>query len=142
MKFFKKYGIAILAVAILGGILYLNRFSTASRVKKGEALYQEKCSQCHGTQGEGLRKLIPPLAGTDYVPANLDKLPCILRYGIQGDITVNGQNYNQPMPGYPDMEADEVKAIIDYMIVTWYPDAEKLSQKEVTKRMEACNAAH
>lgn len=141
MKFLKKYGIAILAVAILGGILYLNRFSAASRIKKGETLYQEKCSQCHGIQGEGLRKLIPPLAGTDYVPANLHNLPCILRYGIQGDITVNGQNYNQPMPGYPEMEADEVKAIIDYMIVTWYPDSEKPSQKEVTERIESCNTA-
>lgn len=138
MKFFKKYGILILAVGVLGGILYLNRFSSLSRTKRGEALYMERCAQCHGNQGEGLRKLIPPLAGTDYVPAHLDELPCILRYGLNGEITVNGQRYNQPMPGYPDMEADEVKAIIDYLIVTWYPESEKPSQAEVTEKMETC----
>lgn len=139
MKFLKKYGIGILAILVLGAGLMLNRFSSASRVKKGQTLYLEKCAQCHGNQGEGLRKLIPPLAGTDYIPQNLDNLPCIIRYGQRGEITVNGQPFNQPMPGYPEMEADEVKAIIDYVLVTWYPDSEKPSQAEVTERIKACN---
>lgn len=139
MKFLKKYGVGILAVLVLIAGLFLNRFSSASRTKRGETLYLEKCAQCHGNQGEGLRKLIPPLAGTDYVPQHLNDLPCIIRYGLHGEITVNGRGFNQPMPGYPDMEADEVKAIIDYVLTAWYPDAEKPSQAEVTERIKACN---
>lgn len=138
MKFLKRYGILLLALLVLGGILYLNRFSSFSRTKRGETLYMENCAQCHGNGGEGLRKLIPPLAGTDYIPAHLQELPCLIRYGLKGEITVNGQAYNQPMPGYADMEADEVKAIIDYMLVTWYPDAEKPSQAKVTEAMDDC----
>lgn len=138
MKFIKKYGIILLAVAVLGGILYLNRFSSASRVKRGQTLYTQKCANCHGDRGQGLKKLIPPLAGSDYVAARMGDLPCIMRYGISGEISVNGQVYNQPMTGVMDLEADEIKSIIDYMVASWYPDAESPSHAEVSAALENC----
>lgn len=138
MKFLKKYGIIILAVGILGGILYLNRFSSLAKTQKGEKLYKENCGNCHGGKGEGLRKLIPPLAGTDYVPTHFEQVPCIIRYGIKGNITVNGQLYNQPMPGLPALEADEIKAIMDYMVSEWYPEMQKTSHRKVADKLANC----
>lgn len=123
---------------VLGGILYLNRFSSAAKTEKGEKLYQANCGNCHGEKGEGLRKLIPPLANNDYVPAHFEQIPCIIRYGMKGDIVVNGQAYNQPMPGLPTLEADEIKAIMDYMVDEWYSDIEKPSHGNVSEKLGNC----
>jgi mono/diheme cytochrome c family protein len=139
LKFIKKYGLIFLAVVVLGGILYLNRFSTQAKIAKGKELYKNTCANCHGDNGEGLRKLIPPLAGNDYIPSHFDDIPCIVRYGIKGEMTVNGQTYNQPMPGLPDLEADEIKAIMDYMIHEWYPDLESPSHGKVSEKLGNCN---
>jgi len=140
VKFLRKYGIIIiLAVAVTGGFLYLNRLSSQSRFERGQELYTRTCANCHGEKGEGLKKLIPPLAGTDYVPAHMDDLPCIIRYGIKGEVRVNGQAFNQPMPGLPDLEADEIKDIIDYMITGWYPDSESPSHAKVVEKLEKCS---
>lgn len=142
MKFFKKYGILILAAGVLAGILYLSRFSSIAREKRGQTLYLEKCAGCHGNEGEGLRKLIPPLAGTDFIPAYREGLPCIIRLGIRGPISVNGQIYDQPMTGFPDLEDDEIKAIIDYMLSSWYPQEPKPSQAQVSEKVKECTAGN
>lgn len=137
-KSLKKYGFLLVSVLVLAGLYYLNRYSRVSRVEKGKLLYAEHCANCHGEKGEGLKKLIPPLAGTDYVPGKVSKLPCIIRYGIDGSISVNGQTYNQPMAGIRALEADEIKAVIDYMLSEWYPEQESLSQGEVSRLLKNC----
>ncbi len=63
----------------------------------GEWLYGKNCASCHGALGEGLGELIPPLAGSDYLAPNRDRLPCIVRRGLQDTIVVNGKQYAEPM---------------------------------------------
>lgn len=138
MKLIKKYGILLIAVGVLIGIIYLSRFSSVARSQRGKELYTQHCSNCHGTAGEGLRKLIPPLAGSDYVNQHLEDLPCIIRYGIKGEIIVNGQTFDQPMNGIPMLETDDIKNIMDYMIQEWYPEQKKMSHKEISGKIEAC----
>lgn len=138
IKFLKRYGIIILAVGVLGGILYLNRFSSVSNNERGRELYIQNCGNCHGEKGEGLRKLIPPLANSDYTKEYFNQIPCIIRYGIKGEISVNGQTFNQPMEGIPKLEADEIKSIMDYMQREWYKDLKQPSHAEVSKKLESC----
>jgi len=138
IKSLKKYGLVLVSVLVLAGLYYLNRYSRISSVERGKVLYAEHCANCHGEKGEGLKKLIPPLAGTDYVPGNLSKLPCIIRYGIDGAISVNGQTYSQPMAGIRALEADENKAVIDFMLSEWYPEQDPLSQGEVSRLLKTC----
>ncbi len=134
----KKYGLVLVSAVILAVLFYLNKYSRVARLEKGKRLYQAKCANCHGENGEGLKKLIPPLAGTDYLPMHVRKVPCIIRYGISGPITVNDQVYNQPMAGIRDLESDEIKAVIDFMLAEWYPGTEGLSQAEVSKLLREC----
>jgi len=140
-KFLKKYGLLILSALVLAGIFYLNRYSGTARVKKGETLYKQHCSNCHGENGEGLRKLIPPLAGNPNIPAGLENMPCTIRYGKDGPIKVNNQEYNQPMAGISELEADEIKSVMDYILQTWYPGTEPLSQKKISEKLGECAVA-
>lgn len=139
MKAVKKYGAIIAALCVLGGILYLNKFSSVTKVVQGKKLYTKHCSNCHGGEGEGLRRLIPPLAGADYVENNFTGLPCIIRNGINGEIVVNGQSFNQPMVGIQDLEIDEIKSIMDFMIVEWYPNQKSMSHAEISSILDACD---
>jgi mono/diheme cytochrome c family protein len=61
---------------------------------EGSMVYQNHCQNCHGTKGEGLAALIPPL--TDSVL--LKKLPCIVQNGQKGKITVSGKSFDEDMP--------------------------------------------
>jgi mono/diheme cytochrome c family protein len=69
---------------------------------QGERLYVQHCAGCHGEQGEGLGRLIPPLAGSDYLAGHREQLACIVRQGLRGPIVVNGVSYNQVMLGVQD----------------------------------------
>lgn len=73
----------------------------------GARLYAEKCASCHGTQGEGLRQLIPPINDLRRLQFIGDSLPCLLRYGISAS-PARGQ---PPMPAFPELEADDVAAL-------------------------------
>ena len=72
--------------------------------------------------GIGLKGLIPPLAGSDYLKKNYDKLPCVILLGIEGEIVVNGKTYNQPMAGIPELETMDIALLINYINHQWGND--------------------
>lgn len=69
--------------------------------------------------GSGLRGLIPPLNQADYLTRHPQKVACLIRNGMKGPIMVNGQEYNQEMPGYPDLTEAQVANIINYIRNSW-----------------------
>tara|TARA_A100000171_G_C2129695_1_gene145882 strand:- start:885 stop:1343 length:459 start_codon:yes stop_codon:yes gene_type:complete len=85
----------------------------------GRRLYKSICQNCHMENGEGLGRLIPPLAKSDFLTKNKADLPRILKYGLHGPITVNGIEYNQPMPANPKLTDIEVAEILTYIGNTW-----------------------
>ncbi|GAA4497944.1 hypothetical protein GCM10023172_13810 [Hymenobacter ginsengisoli] len=90
-----------LAALLLPTLLTLPSCFT-NKQHQGERLYVQHCSGCHGEQGQGIGQLIPPLAGSDYLAQHPGQLACIVRYGLNGPIVVNGVSYNQLMLGVQD----------------------------------------
>ncbi len=104
--------------------------------RSGQALYEQHCGNCHGLDGRGLAQLMPPLAGADYLTQHRAALPCIVRRGLRGPITVNGLTYNGVMPGLsaeklPDAD---VANILNYVRRAWGqpPPADLITPQEVT----------
>jgi mono/diheme cytochrome c family protein len=95
MRYLAATALVLLALLALPGCF-------SSTKHQGERLYVQHCSGCHGEQGEGLGQLIPPLAGSDYLAQHAGQLACIVRYGLNGPIVVNGVAYNQLMLGVQD----------------------------------------
>lgn len=104
----------------------------------GEILYQTHCINCHKDKGEGLARLIPPLNNSDYFLEDSSKLLCVIKYGLEGSITVNGIEYNQPMPGnlkLTNLELSELSAFIYHK----FQGKEKLLLPEsVNKTLAGC----
>ncbi|MBC7448448.1 MAG: cytochrome c [Hymenobacteraceae bacterium] len=108
-----------------------------SHERGGQALYEQHCGNCHGLDGRGLGTLIPPLAGADYLVRQRTQLPCVVRRGMRGALTVNGQEYNGIMPGLAaEKLADaDVANILNYVRQAWGNEA-----TDVITSLEVANA--
>lgn len=102
-------------------------------------VYELHCGNCHGKKGEGLRSLYPPLAGSDYLKNHQSELPCIIRYGLEGEIEVKGKKFNQPMAGLEQLGPGEVTRIINYINTSWGNDFPTRKVRDVKKRLEGCS---
>ena len=81
----------------------------------GKALYEQHCQNCHAADGSGLEELIPPLTDTTYLRSNKSSLACIIRYGMEGEITINGKKYDKPMPADDHLAPIEIAQIITFI---------------------------
>lgn len=105
---------------------------------QGKRLYEAHCNNCHMEDGIGLAKLIPPLANSDYLKNNQDKIACILRNGQKGEIVVNGVTYNQEMPGKKYTEV-QITNIVNYINHAWGNDYGTVTLEETKKKLNACD---
>ncbi len=136
MKINKKV-FALLPLFIFGLIFLLNILTNRNEAK-GALLYRNNCANCHMDQGEGLRGLIPPLAKADYLQKYQGDLACIIRYGMKGEIVVNGQSYNQAMPGNAELSDIEITNLINYINRQWGNEIPERSVQQVRKDLAAC----
>lgn len=104
----------------------------------GSLLYQQHCGGCHGTAGEGLKQLIPPLAGSDYL-ADKKATVCAIKNGLKGPIVVNNKTYNLPMPGNKTLLDEDIAAILIYINAAWSTDKQVFTRDSVNTWLRNCN---
>ncbi len=102
----------------------------------GRAMFLRHCGACHGEHGEGFRALYPPLIASRFLDDDLEKLPCIMRHGLRGEIQVGGQTFNQIMPGNRQLSVHDMDAIIDYMVRSWGANAR---ERDVAHWLRLCD---
>lgn len=105
----------------------------------GKSSYQKHCSGCHGVNGEGLGTYIPPLRNADYLKEHHEQLACIIKYGISGEIVVNGITYSQPMGGITELDDAEMTNLINYIRAEFLNNNEALSVMDVSNQIANCN---
>ncbi len=128
----------LMAIFMLSCIGLLSRCDQTS-YKQGELLYVKFCSNCHAVDGKGLKALIPPLAGADYLQRRQDQLGCIIKYGLSEKIIVNGVEFEQPMPGVPQLSDFEITNIINYINQAWGNDYGYVKIADVRNSLKNCN---
>lgn len=103
--------------------------------KQGKRVYETVCAACHQGSGLGVAGQFPPLAGSDWVLAEgPDRIARLVLFGIQGPITVNGQNYNNAMPPWGPMLKDaEVAAVVNFIRSEWGNKASAITPETVAK---------
>ena len=108
-------------------IVFLNlqvQKSKSESIKNGAELYRDFCYRCHGFNGEGQSDLIPPLKSSDYLLNNIDLSIAGLKYGLKGELIVNGKSYNSYM-AYQGLENDEIADIMNYILNEWGNNSEE-----------------
>jgi nitrite reductase (NO-forming) len=92
----------------------ISEHSIDERIAKGESLYAQNCLACHMVQGRGVPGVFPPLFDSDYLQARNDKGIGIILDGLQGEIVVNGNTYNNIMPAM-HMSDDDIASVMTYI---------------------------
>ena len=105
---------------------------------QGKILYTNFCENCHMADGSGLKGLIPPLAGADFLTKSPDAVPCIIRAGIKGKLTVNGQEYDTEMAGIEKLTEFEITNIINYIHTSWDNQLPIVEHLQVREWLKAC----
>jgi len=105
---------------------------------EGQQLYIKNCSNCHQKDGKGLGLVYPPLSPSDFMDANPKEVICMMKYGRNGELVVNGNTYHQPMPGVPLLTDLEIAEIATYIYNSWGHERGMVSIPEVTSTLTHC----
>ena len=106
-------------------------------VSNGKQLYTTHCANCHQLDGSGLAQLIPPLAKADFVSNNQTQVPCIIKYGMQKEIVVNGVAYNLKMPDNPKLSDKEIFYITQFVLYQFTDSSILITEEEVKSQLIA-----
>lgn len=87
-------------------------------IKRGAVVYENYCTQCHMGAGEGVPDVFPPLAKSDYLLKKTEQAIHAIKFGQQGEITVNGKTYNSYMPA-PGLSDEEIADVMNYILNSW-----------------------
>jgi mono/diheme cytochrome c family protein len=100
----------------------------------GEVVYGRMCAVCHGFDGEGRPPAFPPLARSEWVTDDDERLIGIVLDGLSGEIMVRGERYNGLMIGFRKQLSDEeIAAVLSYIRSSWGNDAPPITPEEVQK---------
>jgi mono/diheme cytochrome c family protein len=93
------------------------------------------CATCHQPDGKGLTASgFPPLAGSNWVTGNEDRLIKLVLKGIYGPIVVNGKKYPGQVPMTPFggmLKDDELASVLTYVRNSFGNKAPAVSAKKV-----------
>ncbi|EPR74312.1 putative nitrite reductase [Winogradskyella psychrotolerans RS-3] len=90
---------------------------TAS-IERGKITYNDMCITCHLPNGEGVPRAFPPLADSDFLRENQTESIKAAKYGMSGEIVVNGITYNSTMAPL-GLSDKEVADVINYINNSW-----------------------
>lgn len=108
----------------------------------GEAVYQ-RCATCHQLNGEGTPGTFPPLAGSAIANGPPSVPIRILMRGLQGPVTVKGQEFNGVMPAYGvgiEMSDTEIADVLTYVRSSFGNRSAPVTPAEVAKERAAIAA--
>ena len=106
---------------------------------QGQTLYVTHCSNCHQKNGTGLGLLYPPLNTSDFMDNHFEEVICLIKKGKEGELLVNGKQFNKPMKGILSLTELEVAEITTYIYNTWDHKRGIVEIKEVTSALATCS---
>mgnify|MGYP001354827770 FL=1 len=110
-------GLMGLMVLIEGTWLFQNKPLDQS-IADGKEIYQDFCLQCHLDTGKGVSGVFPPLAQSDYLLNDINLSIKVIKYGMSGPITINGEEYNGVMQNQ-GLDDVEIADVMNYVLNSW-----------------------
>jgi cytochrome c551 len=107
---------------------------------QGEQLYQNNCANCHQKNGTGLGLIYPPLNKSDFMKNHVEEVICLIKHGKEGELIVNGKNFNKKMPGIQALTNLEIAEIATYIYNTWEHQRGIIEVKYVDSVLTKCTA--
>lgn len=107
-------------------------------MSSGKDIYNAKCQNCHGTNGEGLGELAPPFTDTITLKNNKTRLACIIKNGLNEKVVVHGKTYEGKMPNFNEMADIELAQVVVYITNSFGNKQGFYSYQEIAKDLQKC----
>jgi len=102
------------------------------QIDAGKTLFAGNCSTCHQAEGQGLPKIFPPLAKSDFLKDRDNVIAGVIN-GRSGPITVNGETFDSVMPPMSQLNDDEIAHILTYVYNAWENPGGQVTAAQVAK---------
>ena len=104
----------------------------------GKRVFAQNCAVCHQATGLGVPGHFPPLAGSEFVLSQDwhgdNHIVKIVLNGLQGPVTVKGQQFNNVMAPWGNVLKDEqIAAVLTYVRNEWGNKAPPITKDFVAK---------
>lgn len=107
------------------------------------------CVACHQASGLGVAGVYPPLAASEWVTGNEERLIRVLLHGLNGPIQVKGNTYNGLMPAFGKVQGggynwsnERIAQVLTYIRQEWGNTAAPITTEKVAEvlKLEAARA--
>lgn len=105
---------------------------TAS-IDRGKEIYVTNCQNCHMANGQGVGKVYPPLANSDYLMADVTRSIDQVLNGTDDNTVIDGINYSGEMTAFDMMTDQQVADVLNYIRNSWGNDGQIVTPKQVEK---------
>jgi glucose/arabinose dehydrogenase len=102
----------------------------------GASIYNTYCGTCHQRNGKGDGSRFPSLINEEWVGGSKEKLISLVLKGMEGEIVVNGQQFNNIMPQHSFLSDEEVARVLTYVRQNFGNDYTPINPEEVQKVRE------
>ena len=119
-----KYLLSVYCIGVFSFLSYMQQEKPLKQsILDGEEIYKDFCLQCHLDNGKGVENAFPPLAKSDYLQNNIEASIRGVKYGLLGEITVNGKTYNGVMVNQ-GLDEEVIADVMNYILNSWGNKAE------------------
>lgn len=102
---------------------------------RGAVVYKDFCVQCHRPKGNGVGRSYPPLKGSNWLTEKRTESIRAVKYGLSGEIEVNGKIYNNVMAPM-GLSDQEVADVMNYTMNSWGNTQDKMVTVEEVSSVE------
>ncbi len=127
----------LISILIFTSVITINKPQNdplKDSINRGEEIYTDFCMSCHLPNGEGVKKMFPPLAKSDYLIKNQEASIRAIKFGITGPITVNDINYNNTMMPL-GLSDKEIADVMNYINNSWGNENKKIITAEAVSKV-------
>ena len=110
-----------------------SKIKKTAQHQKGKEIYNQFCAQCHLPTGKGIPKIYPKLRGSNWLTEKRKESIHAVKYGLSGEITVNGKTYENIMTPL-GLSDEEVVEVMNYIMNAW---ENKQDQKVTLEEVKA-----
>lgn len=94
-------------------------------------VYLTYCMSCHQQNGKGDGNRFPPLANSNWVTGDKEKLIGVILNGLEGSIEINGKMFNNTMPSHAFLKDEDVSQVLTFIRQNFGNSASEVSVDEV-----------
>ena len=85
----------------------------------GKQTFAGLCAACHQPTGKGLEGLAPPLADSEWVLGDPERIVKVVMHGLRGPIKVKGVAYSYDMPAAGFLTDEQIAGVLTYIRREW-----------------------